>query len=269
MLPIIPPRRFKEPRYSPDELCGVVPTDYRRPYDVREVIARLVDDSDWLDFKPLYGPHTICGHATIEGWPVGIISNSGPIDADGATKAAQFIQLCCQSNTPIIYLQNTTGYMVGREAEQSGIVKHGSKMIQAVANARVPKLTVVVGGSYGAGNYAMCGRGLDPRFIFAWPNSRTAVMGGAQAGKVLRIVTEEKHAKEGKEPDPKMLDMLETVTAQKLDSQSTALYGTASLWDDGLIDPRDTRKLLGFLLDICAEANLRPLKSNRFGVARF
>ena len=149
------------------------------------------------------------------------------------------------------------------------MIKHGSKMIQAVANATVPKLTIVVCGSYGAGNYAMCGRGLDPRFIFALPNSKTAVMGGDQAGKVLRIVTEDKHAKEGKEADPKMLDMLETVTAQKLDSQSTAIYGTASLWDDGLIDPRDTRKLLGFLLDICAEANLRPLKKSSFGVARF
>ena len=145
------------------------------------------------------------------------------------------------------------------------MIKHGSKMIQAVANATVPKLTLVVGGSYGAGNYAMCGRGLDPRFIFAWPNSRTAVMGGAQAGKVLRIVTEEKHAKEGKEPDPKMLDMLEQMTAQKLDAQSTALYGTASLWDDGLIDPRDTRKVLGLALSAGENA---PIEDTRFGIFR-
>ena len=159
--------------------------------------------------------------------------------------------------------------MVGTESEQQGVIKHGAKMIQAVANARVPKLTIVVGGSYGAGNYAMCGRGLDPRFIFAWPNSRTAVMGGAQAGKVLRIVTEAKQAKDGLVPDPKMLDMLEQVTAQKLDSQSTALYGSANLWDDGLIDPRETRTLLGYLLDICHEAEVRPLHANSFGVARF
>jgi geranyl-CoA carboxylase beta subunit len=158
--------------------------------------------------------------------------------------------------------------MVGTESEQQGVIKHGAKMIQAVANARVPKLTMVVGGSYGAGNYAMCGRGLDPRFIFAWPNSRTAVMGGAQAGKVLRIVTEAKQAKDGLVPDPKMLDMLEQVTAQKLDSQSTALYGSANLWDDGLIDPRDTRTLLG-LCWISATRPRRQLHPNSFGVARF
>ena len=177
---------------------------------------------------------------------MGVIGNNGPITPKGASKAAQFIQLCDQSRTPLLFLHNTTGFMVGTESEQQGVIKHGAKMIQAVANARVPKLTIVVGGSYGAGNYAMCGRGLDPRFIFAWPNSRTAVMGGAQAGKVLRIVTEAKQLKDGLVPDPKVLDMLEQVTAQKLDSQSTALYGSANLWDDGLIDPRDTRTLLGF-----------------------
>ena len=198
-----------------------------------------------------------------------MIGNNGPITPKGATKAAHFIQLCDQSRTPLLFLHNTTGFMVGTESEQQGVIKHGAKMIQAVANARVPKLTIVVGGSYGAGNYAMCGRGLDPRFIFAWPNSRTAVMGGAQAGKVLRIVTEAKQLKDGLVPDPKVLDMLEQVTAQKLDSQSTALYGSAHLWDDGLIDPRDTRTLLGFLLDICHEAQVRELQANTFGVARF
>jgi geranyl-CoA carboxylase beta subunit len=167
-----------------------------------------------------------------------------------------------------LFFHNTTGFMVGTHSEQNGIIKHGSKMLQAVANARVPKLTIVVGGSYGAGNYAMCGRGLDPRFIFAWPNSRTSVMGGAQAGKVLRIVTEDKHIKMGKVADPKMLDMIEQATAEKLDKGSTALYGTARLWDDGLIDPRDTRKVLAFLLDICREAKQRPLIENTFGVAR-
>lgn len=267
-LPMIPKRSFKEPRYSPEELCGVVPVDYRRPYDVREVIARLIDGSDWLDFKPLYGPHTVCGHAMIEGWPVGIISNNGPIDADGATKAAQFIQLCCQSNTPLIYLQNTTGYMVGREAEQSGIVKHGSKMIQAVANATVPQITIHIGASFGAGNYGMCGRAYDPRFIFAWPNNRVAVMGGEQLAKVMSIVTEEKQKREGKPVDMAKLAATEKSIRDRIDRESTALFATARLWDDGLIDPRDTRKVLAFCLSICREADLRPLKPSTFGVGR-
>lgn len=267
-LPVRPQRTYREPLYPPEELLGVVPSDAKKPYDVREIIARIADGSEFLDFKHNYDNQTICGHLSIAGQPCGVIGNNGPITPQGASKAAHFIQLCEQSNTPLLFLQNTTGFMVGSESEQLGVIKHGSKMIQAVANATVPKLTLVVGGSYGAGNYAMCGRGLDPRFIFGWPNCKTAVMGGAQAGKVLRIVTEAKHAKDGKEADPKMLDMLEQVTAQKLDSQSTALFGTASLWDDGLIDPRDTRTLLNFLLDICAEAQVRPLKSNTFGVAR-
>ena len=267
-LPARGKKPYREPLYAAEELLGLVPGDPKKPYDVREIIARIADGSQFLEFKAEYDNQTLCGHLAIEGQPCGFIGNNGPITPKGATKAAQFIQLCDQSNTPILFFHNTTGFMVGTESEQNGVIKHGSKLIQAVANCRVPKLTIVVGGSYGAGNYAMCGRGLDPRFIFAWPNSKTAVMGGAQAGKVLRIVTEDKHRKEGKEADPKILDMLEQVTAQKLDSQSTALYGTASLWDDGLIDPRDTRKLLGFLLDICAEAALRPLNSNTFGVAR-
>jgi geranyl-CoA carboxylase beta subunit len=260
---------YREPLYPADELLGLVPADAKKPYDVREIIARIADGSEFLDFKNEFDNQTVCGHLRIEGQSCGFIGNNGPITPQGAAKAAQFIQLCDQSNTPILFFHNTTGFMVGTESEQQGVIKHGSKMIQAVANARVAKLTIVVGGSYGAGNYAMCGRGLDPRFIFAWPNSKTAVMGGAQAGKVLRIVTEEKHAKQSKQADAQMLDMLENVTAQKLDSQSGALYGTASLWDDGLIDPRDTRKLLGYLLDICAEADMRPLKANSFGVARF
>ena len=179
----------------------MVPVDYRKPYDVREVIARLVDDCDFLDFKPLYGAHTVCGQAVIDGEAVGIIGNNGPIDAEGAVKAAQFIQLCDQADTPLVFLQNTTGYMVGRDAERAGIVKHGSKMIQAVANARVPKLTLHIGASFGAGNYGMCGRAYDPAFIFAWPNNRIAVMGPEQAAGVLAIVTEEKLKRDGKPVD--------------------------------------------------------------------
>ncbi|WP_025127253.1 geranyl-CoA carboxylase subunit beta [Pseudomonas sp. PH1b] len=268
-LPVQPPRSWNEPLYPIDELLGLIPDDPKKPYDAREIVARLADGSQFLEFKGEFDAQTLCGHLQIQGRACGFIGNNGPITPQGASKAAQFIQLCDQSRTPLLFFHNTTGFMVGTESEQQGVIKHGAKLIQAVANARVPKLTIVVGGSYGAGNYAMCGRGLDPRFIFAWPNSRTAVMGGAQAGKVLRIVTEAKHAKNGQEADPKMLDMLEQVTAQKLDSQSTALYGSANLWDDGLIDPRDTRTLLGYLLDICHEAEQRTLQPNSFGVARF
>ncbi|NBB34015.1 geranyl-CoA carboxylase subunit beta [Pseudomonas sp. BC115LW] len=260
---------FDEPLYPIEELLGLIPVDPKKPYDVREIIARIADGSRFLEFKGEFDQQTLCGHLKIQGRPCGLIGNNGPITPQGASKAAQFIQLCDQSQTPLLFFHNTTGFMVGTESEQQGVIKHGSKLIQAVANARVPKLTLVVGGSYGAGNYAMCGRGLDPRFIFAWPNSRTAVMGGAQAGKVLRIVTEARQLKDGLVPDPKMLDMLEHVTAQKLDSQSTALYASANLWDDGLIDPRDSRTLLGYLLDICQEAEVRQLQPNSFGVARF
>jgi geranyl-CoA carboxylase beta subunit len=268
-LPWLPEPQYKEPLYPIEELLGLIPDDPKKPYDVREIIARIADESCFLEFKGEFDQQTICGQLKIQGRACGFIGNNGPITPNGASKAAQFIQLCDQSQTPLLFFHNTTGFMVGTESEQQGVIKHGSKLIQAVANARVPKLTIVVGGSYGAGNYAMCGRGLDPRFIFAWPNSRTAVMGGAQAGKVLRIVTEAKQLKDGLTPDPKMLDMLEQVTAQKLDSQSTALYGSANLWDDGLIDPRDTRTLLGYLLDICHEADIRTLQPNSFGVSRF
>lgn len=268
-LPVTPTPRYAEPLHAIEELLGLIPEDPKKPYDVREIIARLADGSRFLAFKDTFDPHTVCGHLHIQGRACGLIGNNGPITPQGASKAAQFIQLCDQSRTPLLFLHNTTGFMVGTEAERQGVIKHGAKLIQAVANARVPKLTLVVGGSYGAGNYAMCGRGLDPRFIFAWPNSRTAVMGGAQAGKVLRIVTEARQLKDGITPDPAMLDQLEQATAQQLDSQSTALYGTANLWDDGLIDPRDTRTLLGFLLDICHEAEVRQLHPNSFGVARF
>jgi len=267
-LPVRQRKSFKEPRYPVEELAGVVPTDYRKPYDVREIIARIVDDSDFLDFKSLYGPHTVCGHADIEGHAVGLVGNNGPIDAYGAGKAAQFIQLCCQANMSIVYLQNTTGYMVGREAEQAGIIKHGSKMIQAVANATVPQLTVHVGASFGAGNYGMCGRGYDPRFIFAWPSNHIAVMGGEQAARVMAIVTEEKLKREGQPVDKAKLGAMEQAIVKRMDGESTALYATARLWDDGLIDPRDTRKVLGFCLSICREAELRPLKPNTFGVGR-
>jgi geranyl-CoA carboxylase beta subunit len=267
-LPPQPARNFREPRYDIDELCGVVPVDYRKPYDVREVIARLVDDSDFVEFKALYGSQTICGEAEIEGYPLGIIGNNGPIDADGSVKAAQFIQLMCQAGIPLLYLQNTTGYMVGTEAERRGIVKHGSKMIQAVANASVPQLTLHIGASFGAGNYGMCGRAYDPRFIFAWPNNRIAVMGGEQAAKVLAIIAEDRQRRAGRPVDNAQLEGMKQKIIDQFDRESTALYATARLWDDGLIDPRDSRKVLGFCLSICREAAIRPLNRTSFGVAR-
>jgi len=263
-----PSRDYQDPLYDIEELLGIVPTDYRKPYDVREVIARITDGSDFLDFKELYGIHTVCGHAKIEGQSVGIIGNNGPIDADGASKAAQFIQLCCQSGTPIIFLQNTTGFMVGSEAEQAGIVKHGSKMIQAVTNATVPKITLHIGASFGAGNYGMCGRSFDPRFIFAWPNNRVAVMGGEQAAKVMSIVTEEKFKRMGQEPDYDALEKMEQGIIKRMEKESESLFATARLWDDGLIDPRDTRKVLSYCLSIARDGDARKTNTNTFGIGR-
>jgi len=267
-LVITPGINVRRPLFDIDELCGVVPLSHKEPYDVREVIARLVDGSDFLEFKGLYDQQTICGWAEIEGEPVAFIGNNGPITSQGSVKAAQFIQLCCQQGTPIIYLQNTTGYMVGTEAERGGIVKHGSKMIQAVANATVPQITIIIGGSFGAGNYGMCGRAYDPRFIFAWPNSRVAVMGGEQAAGVMKTVTEQKFLREGKEPPKAEIDKMYKSIVDQFDRESTALYATAHLWDDGIIDPRDTRRVLAFTLSIARESLVRPLNPITFGVAR-
>ncbi|UXI66439.1 acyl-CoA carboxylase subunit beta [Tahibacter amnicola] len=256
------------PRYPPEQLLGVVPVDDRQGYDVREVVARLVDASDFLEFKAGYSADTLCGHARIHGHIVGLIGNNGPIQPSGSLKTAQFIQLCDQSGTPLVFLQNTTGYMVGTAAERDGAVKHGAKMIQAVANARVPKLTVVLGGSFGAGNYGMCGRGFDPHFIFAWPTARTAVMGGAQAAQVMDIVSRAKLAGAALTAAEGALRAQSDALRQRLDHESTALFGTARLWDDGIIDPRDTRRVLGLCLDILAEAGSRTLHPNTFGIAR-
>jgi geranyl-CoA carboxylase beta subunit len=260
--------RFAPPLYDAEELLGIVPVDYRKPYEVREVIARIVDGSDFLDFKPLYGAQTVCVYAAIEGQPVGLIANNGPIDAAGSVKAAQFIQLCCQATKPIVFLQNTTGYMVGVEAEASGIIKHGSKMIQAVTNAGVPKITIQIGGSFGAGHYGMCGRAFGPRFLFSWPNNRISVMGGEQAARVLTIIAEEGAKVRGIEADRARLEAQAGKVIAAYDRESTALFATARLWDDGLIDPRDTRKVLSFCLATCREADERKLSPNSFGVAR-
>ena len=256
------------PRYDGEELLGIVSTDYRKPYDVREVIARIVDDSDFTEFKAEYGIHTVCGHAQIEGREIGIIGNNGPIDSLGATKAAQFIQLCCQSKTPLLFLQNTTGFMVGVEAETSGIVKHGSKLIQAVTNASVPKVTIQIGASFGAGAYAMCGRSFGPRFIFSWPNNRLSVMGGEQAAKVLTIVAEDGAAARGVEPDHAALSAMSERLIAQYEREGEALFATARIWDDGIIDPRDTRRVVAFCLDTCNEGDARETVRNSFGIAR-
>ncbi len=259
---------YTEPLFDEQELMGIVPADEREPYDAREVIARLVDGSDFLEFKAEYAAEMVCGHARVQGHLVGILGNNGPIQPTGSTKAAQFIQLCDQTGTPLVFLQNTTGYMVGSAAERGGAIKHGSKMIQAVANARVPKFTFVLGGSYGAGNYGMCGRGFDPRFIFAWPTARTAVMGGAQAAKVMDIVNRAKIERSGMEANEEALAAMSDGLRLRLDKESAALFGTARLWDDGIVDPRDTRRILGLGLALAAEADQRKLNPNTFGVAR-
>ena len=257
------------PLYDEQELLGCIPTDDREPFDTREVIARIVDGSDFLEFKANYGSETLCGHARINGHLVGILGNNGPIQPQGSTKAAQFIQLCDQSGTPLVFLQNTTGYMVGSAAEHGGAIKHGSKMIQAVANARVPKFTIVLGGSFGAGNYGMCGRGFDPRFIFSWPSARVAVMGGAQAAKVMEIVTRGKMERAGMPVNDAMLEGMSAEIKKRLDAEANVLFGTARLWDDGVIDPRDTRRVLSLCLDLARDADQRQLRGNTFGVARF
>jgi len=259
---------WEEPTLPIEDLLGLVPTDYRRRYNVREVIARLVDGSQFADFKPLFGPQIVAAFGDVEGIACGFIANDGPIYPDAAAKATQFIQLCCQAGKPIVYLQNTTGYMVGTEVERAGMVKHGAKMIQAVANASVPSITFLIGGAFGAGYYGMCGRGYEPRFLFAWPNARISVMGGDQAATVMEIVATEKSKREGKEPDDAKLAAARAKITSQIEAESTALFATARMWDDGIIDPRDTRRVLAFCLATCREAEARRLQPLSFGVAR-
>jgi len=260
---------FQAPRLDPDQLAGVMVLEHRKPIDMREVIARLVDDSLWMDFKPDYGAATLCGHAHIEGHPVGFVSNNGPIDPAGATKAAQFIQLCNQSGTPIVYLQNTTGFIVGRASEEAGMIKHGSKMIQALANSQVPQVTIHCGASFGAGNYGMCGRAFHPRFCFSWPNARTAVMGGEQAATTLEIVARQQYERKGQPVDEARLAAQKEEIVANFDRQASAFYTSGHLLDDGVIDPRDTRAVLAFVLATAREAALRTTRPMQFGVARF
>jgi geranyl-CoA carboxylase beta subunit len=266
--PLPPPRNYSEPTLDPDEIAGIVPVDYRTPYDAREVIARIVDGSDFSDFKPGYGVSTVCIQAEVMGHPIGIIANNGPIDPDGATKCAQFLQLMDQAGTPAIFLQNTTGYLVGKQYEQGGMIKHGSKMIQAVTNISVPRITFMIGASYGAGNYGMCGRGYDPDFVYTWPNASTGVMGGEQAAMVMSIVAEGQAKAAGVEPDRAALKKQEERLTQMFNSQANAFYCSGHMMDDGMIDPRETRKTLGFLLATVWESRARTVRPNSFGVGR-
>ena len=259
---------FSKPIYDASEIAGVVPVNYRIPYEVREVIARIVDGSDFIDFKPMYGVSTVCIQAKIYGHSCGIIGNNGPIDPNGATKAAQFIQLCGQSKIPLIFFSNTTGFMVGKQYEQLGMIKHGSKMIQAVSNVDVPKITFYIGASFGAGNYAMCGYAYEPDFLFSWPNSVTGVMGGEQAAKTMEQVMVASANRKGiKSDEVKMKKQVKEIT-EYYNSQSDAFCTSGRGLDNGIIDPRDTRKILEFILQTCWEKSHRKLSQNTFGIAR-
>ncbi|HEY7350719.1 MAG TPA: carboxyl transferase domain-containing protein [Ktedonobacterales bacterium] len=258
----------EEPLYDPDELLGIVPIDTRKPYEVREVIARLVDGSRFTEYKRDYGPTLVVGHAHINGFPIGIIANNGILFSESANKAATFIQLCNQTRIPLIYLQNTTGYIVGSKYEQDGIVKHGSKMVNAVATSTVPQFTVIIGGSFGAGNYGMCGRAYDPRLLFTWPNSRIAVMGGEQAAGVMAIIQEDAARARGREADQQQLEAMRSMIVGKFDEEASAYYATARIWDDGIIDPRETRKVLSIGLSMAYNRDFVSEGAPRYGVFR-
>jgi 3-methylcrotonyl-CoA carboxylase beta subunit len=255
----------RPPRYAPEELYGVIPSDRRRPYDVREIIARLVDDSEFDEFKTLYGETLVCGFAWLHGYPVGIVANNGILFGESALKGAHFVELCAQRKIPLIFLQNITGFMVGKQYEAGGIAKHGAKMITAVACAEVPKFTVIIGGSFGAGNYAMCGRAYDPRFLFTWPNARISVMGGEQAAAVLAQVKEEQLERAGQQWTEAERQAFMQPTLDRYEREGHPYFGSARLWDDGVIDPAATRDVLGLALSASLNA---PISETRFGVFR-
>jgi acetyl-CoA carboxylase carboxyltransferase component len=253
------------PAYDPSELYGVVSSDSRQPYDVREIIARTVDGSRFHEFKALYGSTLVCGFGRIMGYPVGIIANNGILFSESALKGAHFIELCCQRRVPLVFLQNITGFMVGKEYENRGIAKDGAKMVMAVANAAVPKFTVIIGGSFGAGNYAMCGRAYGPRQLWMWPNARISVMGGQQAANVLLTVRLDNLKRSGKDLDHTEREDFTRPILDKYEDEGNPYYSTARLWDDGIIDPADTRTVLG--LGIAAALNA-PITNTKFGVFR-
>lgn len=267
-----PPQRFplfrdepEDPYYNPEELYGIVPQDVRKPYDIREVIARIVDGSRFQEFKPLYGISLVCGFARIMGYPVGILANNGVLFSESSLKGAHFINLCAMRKIPLLFLQNITGFIVGKQYEHGGIAKNGAKLVHAVANADVPKFTVIVGGSYGAGNYGMCGRAYEPRLLWMWPNARICVMGGDQAANVLLTVKMRALEKKGVKMSPKEQEEFRQPTLEKYERESTPYYSTARIWDDGILDPLDTRTALGLGIAMALNA---PIPDQRFGVFR-
>ncbi len=262
-LDVAPP---EDPRHDPEELFGVLPKSFRETYDVREVIARVVDGSRFREFKANYGTTLVCGFARVEGIPVGIVANNGVLFSESALKGTHFIELCGQRRIPLVFLQNITGFMVGKDYERGGIAKDGAKMVHAVANAAVPKITIIIGGSFGAGNYGMCGRAYSPRFLFMWPNARISVMGGEQAASVLLTVKQDQKKRLGEAPfSAAEADEFKRPTLEKYEAEGNPYYSTARLWDDGIITPPETRRVLALALS--ASLN-RPVEDTTFGVFR-
>merc|ERR1719244_594450 len=255
----------EEPLYPASDLYGIVGEDLKKIFDMREVVARILDGSKFDEFKAKYGDTLLCGFGRLYGYPVGVIGNNGVLFAESALKGTHFIELCCQRNIPLLFLQNITGFMVGKDAEAGGIAKHGAKLVTAVACAKVPKLTLIVGGSYGAGNYGMCGRAYDPRFLYMWPNSRISVMGGEQAAGVLATITQEQRKREGKEWTKEEEDALKAPIIKRFEAEGSPYYSSARLWDDGVIDPADSRKVLGLSLSAALNA---PVERTKFGIFR-
>ncbi|MBU7572675.1 MAG: methylcrotonoyl-CoA carboxylase [Hydrogenophaga sp.] len=258
-------REPRAPLYDPKEIYGVIPVDTRKPYDVREIIARVVDGSEFHEFKARYGATLVCGFAHIEGMPIGIVANNGVLFSESAQKGAHFIELCCQRKVPLLFLQNITGFMVGRKYESEGIARHGAKMVTAVATAQVPKFTIIIGGSYGAGNYGMCGRAYSPRFLWMWPNARISVMGGEQAASVLATVRRDGIEAKGGSWSADEEAKFKQPLLDQFAHQSHPYYASARLWDDGVIDPADTRRVLGLALSATLNT---PIGEPKFGVFR-
>ena len=256
---------FKEPLYSSDELYGIVGDNLKRSFNIREIISRIVDGSEFDEFKALFGDTLVTGFASLFGNKIGIIGNNGVLFSESALKAAHFIQICCKRRIPLLFLQNITGFMVGKEYESGGIAKHGAKMVTAVACADVPKLTLIVGGSFGAGNYGMCGRAYSPRFLYMWPNSRISVMGGEQAANVLATVQKNQRAREGKQLSEEEEMAIKKPIVANFEREGHPYFASARLWDDGIIDPKDTRKILGLSLQACLN---KPVNDSSFGVFR-
>jgi acetyl-CoA carboxylase carboxyltransferase component len=244
----------RDPMFDPDELLGIASADVRVPFEIRDVITRIVDGSDFAEFKPEYGPTLVTGFAHMHGFPIGILANNGVLMSESAGKGAQFIQLCNQQSVPLLFLQNITGFMVGRTYEEEGIIRNGAKLINAVSNSTVPAITIMVGGSYGAGNYAMCGRAYDPRFLFTWPNHRIAVMGEKQLSGVMDIIRRDAAAKAGQPVDETKMAMGRKMLEDQIARESDCYFATARLWDDGVIDPRDTRTVIAIALSAAYNA---------------